>query len=52
MMPGAPGIAHEHDDDHQAYERGMAKLKRLPANAEEFERWANEMLDRSRRRRR
>ena len=41
-----------HSDDDAAAERGMEKLRKLLANPEEFERWANAMLDESRRRRR
>jgi hypothetical protein len=36
--------------DDLSYERGMKKLKELLANPEEFEKWANAMLDESRRR--
>jgi hypothetical protein len=38
-------------EDDIAYERGMKKLQKLLANPEDFEKWANEMLDESRRHR-
>ena len=38
------------EEDQRDYERGMAKLRRLLADPEEFRIWANEMLDESRRR--
>jgi len=50
MMPRARRYTEE--EDRQAYERGRQKLEQLLVNPKEFERWANEMLDESIRRRR
>ena len=41
---------YSREEDDAAARRGAEKLRKLLANPEEFERWANDMLDRSRRR--
>jgi hypothetical protein len=43
---------HSHVEDDASARRGAEKLRKMLANPEEFERWANDMLDRSRRHRR
>jgi len=43
---------HSREEDDASARRGAEKLRKLLANPEEFERWANDILDRSRKRRR